>query len=88
MQLPNDFEVTSHQRGPANGRPARCLLFSYQYQQPILRSLSMARRKHTTVYKGLFGEKHIVTKYDPDGGGCLMWIVVGIIAFALLRGCS
>jgi hypothetical protein len=48
----------------------------------------MARRKHTTVYKGLFGEKHIVTKYDPDGGGCLMWIVVGIIAFALLRGCS
>ena len=33
----------------------------------------MARRKHTTVYKGLFGEEHIVTKCDPDGNsGCLM----------------
>lgn len=48
----------------------------------------MSRRKHTTVYKGLFGEKHIVTKYEPDGNsGCLMWLVVGIIAFSLLQGC-
>jgi len=50
----------------------------------------MSRRKHTTVYKGLFGEKHIVTKYDDPNGdsGCLMWIVLGIVLFALARGCS
>jgi len=46
----------------------------------------MTRRKLTTVYKRLIGEKHFVAKYEP--GSFLMWIVIGVIVFAVVRGCA
>ncbi|MDB5391723.1 MAG: hypothetical protein JWM11_7369 [Planctomycetaceae bacterium] len=45
------------------------------------------RTKKTTVYTGIFGEKHIVTRWgsEPGWGGTLVAV---FIIFMLLRGCS
>lgn len=51
----------------------------------------MGRRKpekHTVVYKGFFGEKHIETQYGNSGGGCLGVIVIALLAWFFLRGCG
>lgn len=48
----------------------------------------MSRRRHTTVYKGLFGEKHIVTRHEPDGNdGCMTWILAAALILFLIYGC-
>lgn len=51
----------------------------------------MGRRKldkHTVVYKGLFGERHIVTQYGSSGGGCLAVIIFALLVWFFLRGCG
>jgi hypothetical protein len=46
--------------------------------------------KKTVVYRGLFGEKHIESKWVDEHSGCVTAIVALIFVFALtsyFRGC-
>lgn len=47
----------------------------------------MARKKkHTVVYTGLFGEKHVETRWEPETG--CGFIIVLLLGWFFLRGCS
>lgn len=45
------------------------------------------KTKHTVVYTGLFGEKHIETRWKPETG-CGPIIAAMILGWLFLRGCS
>jgi len=51
----------------------------------------MARKdrysKRTTIWTGLFGEKHIHTEWVPDGSGCVTVVMVIIVLWVLFKGC-
>ena len=51
----------------------------------------MSRRgmvKKTTVYRGLFGEKQIETRWVDQGSACRVTVLLLFLVLFLLRGCS
>lgn len=51
----------------------------------------MSRRgkvKKTTVYRGLFGEKRIETRWVDQRSGCGVTVLLFFLVLFVLRGCS